>query len=209
MKKLPTWIKNGTLRLLASKNPVARNVVKLKRAFRLKIFETKEKKILEICGGRNPLSTDHINVDILDYPSVDVVADLHGSLPFITGTIDQIVSIATLEHFNVSDVKKVLREFHRVLKRGGVLEIGIPSLKKIFLYYEEHGCDDTVLRYLHGGLKDNYDIHLCVTDYTRFKKILEDGEFTDVEEQEYDYPFHNNAMMMKVRAKKSQTDYRS
>ena len=193
------------LRVLASKNPVSRNVIQLKRHYRLKSFQKNQTKILEICGGKTPLQLDYLNVDILDWPTIDVLADLHETLPFETNSIDTIISVATLEHFHVPDIKKILLEFHRILKSGGVLEIGIPSLEKIITYYKTNGCDDVVLRYLHGAQKDIYDIHLCIADFQRFKHLLEEAGFTQISEQPYDYPRHDKTMMMKICAKKHDT----
>jgi predicted SAM-dependent methyltransferase len=157
---------------------------------------------LEICGGNNPLSKDHLNVDILDHPDVDVVTNLHNTLPFRNNEITKIYSIATLEHFTILDIGKILREFHRILKDNGTVEIGVPSLKKIMQYYNTHGCDEMVIRYLHGAQKDNYDIHLCILDFERFKEELEKSGFTDVRELDYSLPFHEKEFMMQISARK-------
>ncbi|MBI5370017.1 methyltransferase domain-containing protein [Candidatus Uhrbacteria bacterium] len=202
MKKFFTVLKKSLLSILASKNPISRNVVRLKRTYKLRMFQNEEKKVLEICGGKHPLNPKYLNVDILDYPTVDVVTNLHNPLPFETESIDNIVSIATLEHFNIVDSKKILGEFNRVLKTHGIVELGIPSLKKIVSYYHINGCDDMVLRYLHGALKDEYDIHLCIVDFERYKLLLQDVGFTHILEQEYDFPHHDKTMMMKIVAEK-------
>lgn len=205
MKNPLKRIRRIFLRVLASKNPISRNVVQLKRHYRLKSFQKNQTKILEICGGKTPLQPDYLNVDILDWPTVDVLADLHEILPFETNSIDAIISVATLEHFHVPDIKKILLEFYRVLKPGCILEIGVPSLEKILAYYKTNGCNDVVLRYLHGAQKDLYDIHLCITDFPRFKLLLEEAGFTEIIEQPYDYPRHDKTMMMKICAKKLDT----
>ncbi len=193
-------IKTLMIRLLGAQNAVSRNAVRLRRAYKMLITMHKGKKMLEICGGKKPLSNTFINVDILDYPTVDVVADILKPLPFETHSIDRIVSVATLEHFNVEDLKTILKEFYRLLKHDGVLEIGVPSLTNIFHYYQEHGCDDLVLRYLHGGLKDEHDIHLCILDFKRFKALMEEAGFGNIEQVDYDFPRHDKAFMMKIRA---------
>ncbi len=166
------------------------------------MLRNRDKKILEICGGKNPLHRNYVNVDILDYPIVDVVADILKPLPFEAHSIDKIISVATLEHFNILDVKEILSEFYRMLKNGGTVEIGIPSLEKIFHYYQKNGCNDLLLRYLHGALKDEYDIHLCIIDYPRCKQILEEVGFQNIEEVAYDFPRHDEIMMMKIIATK-------
>lgn len=202
MKKAVAFVKNALLRVLAAQNPVSRKTVRLKRAYRIAKFNKGTKKRLEICGGIRPLNHEAINVDILDYPTVDVVADIIKPLPFEDSSIDHIVSVATLEHFNINDLKTVLNNFFRVLKPGGVLEIGVPSLKKIIHYYQQNGCDDLTLRYLHGGLKDTYDIHLSILDFERMQRELEIVGFTNIVELPYDFPRHDEKMMMKIQTKK-------
>jgi predicted SAM-dependent methyltransferase len=189
--------------VLGSNNKLSRFLLQLKRDYRLRMFKLKDEKVLEICGGINPYYPDSINVDVLDHPNVDVLANLNEPLPFGDDEIDKIISIATLEHFNIINLSNVLKEFYRILKQDGILEIGVPSLSKILRYYQVNGCDNKVIRYLHGAQKDEYDLHLCILDFKRFKEELENCGYYDINETEYDYPFHSKDFMMKIIAKKA------
>lgn len=60
----------------------------------------------------------YIGVDISPAPEVDLVC-VAEQLPFNTESFDAVVCTQLLEHSD--DPQKVLREIHRVLKRGGVL----------------------------------------------------------------------------------------
>jgi len=189
-------------KLLRSNIPPARYALKLKRKYKMKMFEGKDKKVLEICGGLIPLNKENINVDILNDPMVDVIANLLEKLPFGNDSIDKIISIATLMHFNLLEMRKILKEFFRIIKIGGLLEIGVPSLKKIFKYYEINGLDDVCIRHLHGAQKNEFDIHLCVMDFKRIKQELENLGFKEVVELEYDFPTQDDRFCMKIRAVK-------
>ncbi|KKS34876.1 MAG: Tetratricopeptide repeat domain with UbiE methylase [Parcubacteria group bacterium GW2011_GWC2_42_12] len=189
-------------KLLRSSLPPARYAVKLKRKYRLKLFKQSDKKVLEICGGIMPVSPENINVDIMDDPKVDIIADLHNQLPFEDNSIDKIISIATLMHLGLPDMRKALVEFCRILKAGGTLEIGIPSLEKIFDYYKKNGLDDTCVRHLHGAQKSEFDIHLCVMDFKRIKQELAGLGFGEAEEATYDFPTQDGRFYMKINAKK-------
>lgn len=197
--KIIKKIKN---KFLGLNNKTSRYILRLQRAYRINSFNKKDKKVLEICGGQNPLSRDNINIDVLDHPLVDIVFNIQNELPFKDGEIDEIVSIATLEHFNLNDLKKILGSFYQVLKRGGVLNIGVPSLHKIFEYWKHNGCDDLVVRYLHGAQKDEYDLHLSILDFKRYKKEMINVGFINVVELEYKYPYHDSRFMMRIRAEK-------
>lgn len=183
-------------------NPLGRFAITLKRDYRVAQFKSKGIKILEISGGRRPLSSEYLNVDIANEPEVDLIASLLEPLPFADASIDKIVSVATLEHFNIKHIRQVLSEMHRVLKDGGVLEIGVPSLPKIIAQYQIEGCTDTIIRYLHGAQKDEYDVHYFVVDSKRFCQELTDIGFTQAQEELYDFPRHDSNLMMKIVAKK-------
>jgi len=106
-------------------------------------------------------------------------------------------------HLGLPDMRKVLGEFCRILKPGGKLEIGIPSLEKIFNYYKTNGLDDACIRHLHGAQKSEFDIHLCVMDFKRIKQELENLGFSDMIELEYDFPTQDARFCMKIIASKA------
>lgn len=193
-------LNKARIKFLGLDNSLSRHALLLQRKYRLRAFKKKEAKVLEICGGSNPYDINNINVDVMDHPLVDVVVNIAEKLPFEDGEIDRIISVATLEHFNILNMRKVLAEFYRILKKDGSLEIGVPSLSKIFEYWKINGCDDKVIRYLHGAQKDEYDLHLCILDFARWKTELEKIGFSGIEETEYDYPFHSKDFMIKIRA---------
>ncbi len=196
-------IYNKFLKVFLRQNNIAsRFSVRFLRKNRIRSFLKGDIKILEVSGGPRPLSAEYLNIDISDAPEVDFVANILEPIAFDMETIDKIVSVATLEHFNTNDVREILKDFYRLLKKGGKIEIGVPSIEKIFTQYKIRGCDDVVLRYLHGGLKDQYDIHLFVVDAKRFIQELESVGFIKVHEETYDFPRHGADFMMKIVAEK-------
>lgn len=86
----------------------------------------------------------YTNVDFSDVSSfgqkikVDLVHNLLETFPFEDNSADEIVFRETLEHFNRHNGLKVLKEIHRVLKPGGVLDLTVPPAEKqlkIFLQF--------------------------------------------------------------------------
>jgi SAM-dependent methyltransferase len=65
-----------------------------------------------------------INLDIAPLEGVDVVHDINTlPLPFAAEEFDYILCKDILEHF---EYVPLLRELHRILRKGGVLEICVP-----------------------------------------------------------------------------------
>lgn len=67
---------------------------------------------------------EYIGVDHVKVQGVDVVCDITKGLPFEDETIDEIVCVHVLEH--IQNLMPVMKEFHRILKPGGVLKIWVP-----------------------------------------------------------------------------------
>lgn len=87
--------------------------------------------VLDCGAGARPARLHNvINLEIVDYPSTDVLA-VGESLPFADGTFDGILSLAVLEH--VRDPFRCAQELVRVLKPGGELRAEVPFLQP------EHG----------------------------------------------------------------------
>lgn len=197
------WILDKVLgKLVLPLRPPARYLVRLKRRHRIRSFENSDHRVLEIGGGRNPLSTHNMNVDAWDAPEVDIVHEFPEPMPFPADHVDQIISVAVLEHFTIQDIRRLLPDCYRVLKPGGVFVLAVPALDKIVERYMAEGCTDKVLRYLHGAQKDEHDVHLSVLDTDRWCKEIREAGFVDVESVPYDLPLHDVRYMGKVCARK-------
>lgn len=75
-----------------------------------------------------------VNIDNLS-EKADLKHDMKDPLPYADGTVDFIYNEHFIEHMSVSEGLAVLREFHRVLKKGGVLRIATPDLDYVMLRY--------------------------------------------------------------------------
>jgi SAM-dependent methyltransferase len=99
--------------------------------------------VIQIGSGNDRISGDIINIDIFDYPGVDLVADCT-RLPFADNSMDGVISLAVLEHVHNPD--DFLKEALRVLKPGGFIITGVPFMQG----YHASPSDHT--RWTHEGL---------------------------------------------------------
>lgn len=68
-----------------------------------------------------------IGVDNVQLPGVDVVHDvLEFPYPFADASAETVYLKHVLEHFEMTDIRRILREVYRILKPGGTLHVRLP-----------------------------------------------------------------------------------
>jgi SAM-dependent methyltransferase len=82
-------------------------------------------------GSRNKYFKNVVNLEIVEYPSTDVLA-VGERLPFTDNSFDAVISIAVLEHVKYPWI--CAREIVRVLKPGGDLICCVPFLQPLHGY---------------------------------------------------------------------------
>jgi predicted SAM-dependent methyltransferase len=85
------------------------------------------------CGKR--LMAGWLNVDCFRGPGIDLIVDLRSPLPFADGSARMIYSEHVLEHLQLEDAQRLLRECKRVLAPDGILRIGVPDAEIYFKAY--------------------------------------------------------------------------
>src|SRR5919199_5580782 len=63
--------------------------------------------------------------------------DLRRSLPLPDGVVESIFTEHLLEHRDLRDGLRLLKECHRVLTAGGVLRIGVPDFERYVYAYTD------------------------------------------------------------------------
>lgn len=83
--------------------------------------------------GSGPKRLDGFEtLDIVGGPNVDYIYDASQPLPFDDGTFDLIYASHILEHIPWYKTEDTLREWARILKAGGALEVWVPDGFKIW-----------------------------------------------------------------------------
>lgn len=159
---------------------------------------------LDICGGRNPLDPkEYLNVDIVQFPEVDIAFDICKRFPFDDGVITEIFSAATLEHLRKPNVDHVLDEFARVLAPGGLIRISTPDMEAIAKAIIEKKDLQKIAQFMFGKFKSDetelYDLHkwmypadamieeLKKRRFERVEQIPMEGRLAELHTPEYNY----------------------
>ena len=102
------------------------------------------KVIVNIGSGTNRIHPEIINIDILPFKNVDIVADIV-ELPLANESVDGIICDTVLEHITNPDL--AMRELSRILKPGGALITIVPFL------YPYHSSPNDFHRWTSEGLR--------------------------------------------------------
>jgi predicted SAM-dependent methyltransferase len=108
-------------------------------------------------------------LDALAADHVDHLGDAGNLSRFPDGTFVQVYASHVLEHFDYKDeIVRVLKEWHRVLKPGGILCVSVPDLERLcHLYLTPRLAPDVrflLMRMIFGGHIDKYDYHQAGLD---------------------------------------------
>ena len=159
----------------------------------------KEVKLHLGCGKNNIPGFIHIDVD--SYPHIDYQRDIKDLDIFNDNTVDLIYSSHSLEYFDPSEVKYVLKEWHRVLKKGAILRVAVPDFEAIVQVYEKyHDLDHRgILGPLYGkwpyktvGEKVDTFYHKTTYDFNSLKKVLEQTGFYKIKRYDWRNTIHKD-----------------
>lgn len=143
------------------------------------------------CGKRHIEGWYH--VDANPHPHVNLVHAID-SLPMITtGSVDVIYTCHTLEHFTRVELPRVLDEWHRVLRLGGILRLAVPDLPKLLQVYKRSGELSSIIGPLIGGQRNGlYDFHYNVFDEPTLTRALHLTGFSNVHRWDWEKTEHSH-----------------
>jgi predicted SAM-dependent methyltransferase len=128
------------------------------------------------------------NIDGNIFRKKDLWLDITLGLPFCSNSVRGVYASHIMEHFKVKTVRRLFREFHRVLKPGGTLRLVVPSLE-----YAIHAFVANDVSMLPewpnqfssvGGRFNNFLLcanqHRSIFDLTFLEELLNEAGFTSI-----------------------------
>jgi predicted SAM-dependent methyltransferase len=113
--------------------------------------------------------------------------DLNFGLPFADDSVDYLYASHILEHFYPDLGERILRDAHRVLKKGGRIRICVPDLKHAVDLYLA-GQKECALEYFFRDSKPrDFYRHRYMYDFELLGAALRKAGFSSVEEQSYQH----------------------
>jgi len=136
-----------------------------------------KRRVLDIGCGESKLE-GAIGIDIRRTKSVDIIADAR-HLPFKDEVFDHVYSSHLIEHFSHREVKDVVKEWVRVLTKGGTIEIRCPWLRVRALIFFLRPTWGNV-KHIYGGQEHEGNFHKCGFSFNLLKELLEECGITKV-----------------------------
>ena len=144
------------------------------------------------CGSKYIEGFIHVDLQELKHIDYNVSVD---NLNFAKeGSADLVYACHVLEHFGRNEYMNVLKEWYRVLKKGGVLRISVPNFEAVTSYYTQKEKNlEKLLGLLVGGQKiGQYDYHKMIFDEDLLKKALLEIGFSTINRYDWRETEHTN-----------------
>lgn len=148
------------------------NQLNLQEVHNLNSFDyTKYPRKLNLGCGFD-IKEDYLNIDLNDFHSPDLVADICNLNMLPPNYYEEIIAYDVLEHLTRNKTHIALAEWNRLLKMGGKLKLQVPNLMGLMslflkLEYQSLESQHILLRCLFGSQKYDGDFHYnCFTQKT-------------------------------------------
>jgi predicted SAM-dependent methyltransferase len=133
------------------------------------------------CGKR--ILKGYIHIDLSNYDHIDYHHDIR-TLPMIKdNSVDLIYASHVFEYFDRFEAKKVLAEWYRTLRNGGILRLAVPNFEVLSKIYQSSKNLDLIIGPMYGRweIKENLiGYHKTVYDFKSLSNILYNSKFKTV-----------------------------
>jgi len=123
------------------------------------LYERQPKRVILNLGCGNDIKKGYVNIDRYNNTNgVDVNADVM-VLPFKDDSINEVFISHTVEHFSKDDVLRLFKEFNRVLRPNGWLDVRVPDFDVCVQKWTESEDKWGALDHIFGGQTHEGNFH--------------------------------------------------
>ncbi len=145
------------------------------------------------CGTR--YLEGYVHIDLADYDHIDIKSSVDLLDKIENDSIDEIYASHVLEYFDRTEAEKVLNEWKRTLKKGGLLRLAVPNFEQLINVYKKTEEIEKILGPLFGKWsieKESFIYHKTVYDRKSLTLLLEKIGFEQIELWNWKKVFKNN-----------------
>ena len=143
------------------------------------------------CGER--YLEGFIHVDLAQYDHIDYEMPVDNLEIFSDNSAEEIYASHVIEYFDREEIKSVLKEWNRVLKKNGVLRLAVPNSPELIKVYETSNDFSKILGPLYGKWKIYKEsiYHKTVYDDKSLTIVLEQAGFRNIRNWDWKTVFKN------------------
>ena len=142
------------------------------------------------CGDRELPGFTQCDIRPLRHADYVTSADKLGM--FESDSVDLIYACHLLEHFGRNEIERVLREWHRVLKPGGVLRLAVPDFEAVVQVYLKYRDMGLLLGLLVGRQDYLENTHRMVFDFDLLSGLLAGVGFRNIHRYDWRETIHKD-----------------
>lgn len=114
-----------------------------------------------------------VNIDARPRRHIHHVQGIGNLSNFANNSVDLLYGSHCLEHFSHLQTESVLREWHRVVRPGGIIRLSVPDFDLLLKIYQETGRDiRSITGPLMGGQDYQYNFHYTCFNYAEICRLL-------------------------------------
>lgn len=166
------------------------------------IFQRSDDKIIKCMklhlGSGKRYIPGFVHIDIDKFTHIDYVHDIK-TLPMIkNNTVDLIYFSHGIEYFDRIELPRVLKEWKRVLKKGGILRLAVPDFEALIKVYKKYKDLNKILGPLYGRWETNEKgtseiiYHRTVYDFVSIKSVLKTAGFQNIKRYDWRKTIHKD-----------------
>lgn len=145
------------------------------------------------CGKR--YIPGFIHVDVANYPHIDYRHNIKDLSIFPDEYADLIYASHVIEYFDRIEIVSVLRDWHRVLKRGGIIRLAVPDFEALVELYQRFYDLDKILGPLFGRWavgEGQVFYHRTVYDFDSLARLLAKQGFENIRRYDWQKTLHKD-----------------
>ena len=143
------------------------------------MIATEQKDIRLNLGGRGTRIPGFLTVDVSEDHDVDLRADV-SKLPLEENSVSEIYASQILEHLPHLKTKDVLKEWHRVMKPGARIYIGVPDFQRAVDLFRQCGLTNYIVNFLYGDQIYDKAFHYAPFNFARLAGLLYEIGFKEI-----------------------------
>lgn len=132
-------------------------------------------------GCANTSGKEFINIDVEPWPIINHIQDITDLSNFRDESVDMIYASHVVEHIPREKFASTIKEWTRVLKKGGVFRFAVPNFDALLDIYIKSNRDIDLIQDQVLGQNPPYNNHYTLWSFEKAKNLLEKFGYNNIQ----------------------------